>query len=84
MYWVVEEFVYLEKEVYYYKDFNYDVLNSNIMCSLKKKDWVFLLWFFVWCNVMVEWWDYFKEMVLLVKYISYIVCGIVFGVNVFK
>lgn len=74
--WAIEECNLMATEEYYYRDPNYEFLNSNLAQASRTKDRVFLLRLFEWRRAQAEKRNYSKEMILPSKLIGQLARGV--------
>lgn len=84
LHWAEEEFTHWEQAEYYEKDPHHEVLNSNLVKSLKYKERLFLLRLLAWRRAQAEKKNYSKEMILPGKMISHIVRSVSAGKDALK
>lgn len=84
LHWAEEEFEHWEQEAYYERDPHHEVLNSNLVKSLKHKERLFLLRLLAWRRAQAEKKNYSKEMILPGKMISHIVRSVASGKDALK
>lgn len=79
LHWAKEEFGVLESAEFYFRDPNHEVLKSELMKSLNKREKIFLMRVLNWREETAERRNHSREMVLPNRMLSHLVRGIASG-----
>ncbi len=79
LHWLEEECAHLENPETYIKDYDQELINSNLMKSLRPKERLFYLRLMTWRRELAEKKNYSKEMILPERYVAVLARGIASG-----